>query len=69
MRSFDVVVEQDPSTGLYVGHVPGWAGAHTQAGSLDELQVKLREVILMLLEDGDPHFDSDVIGVQRIRVA
>jgi len=69
MRSFDVVVEQDPSTGLYVGHVPGWEGAHTHAASLQELQANLREVIRMLLEDGDPHFDSDFIGVQRIRVA
>ncbi len=69
MRSFDVVVEQDPDTGLYVGSVPGWPGAHSQAASLDELQVNLREVIEMLLEDGDPHFESDFIGVQRVRVA
>lgn len=69
MRTFDVVVEQDPSTGLYVGHVPGWAGAHSQGGSLDELQANLREVILMLLEDGDPHFDSEFVGVHRIQVA
>ncbi|MBI5569444.1 MAG: type II toxin-antitoxin system HicB family antitoxin [Desulfomonile tiedjei] len=69
MRSFDVVVEQDPSTRLYVGYVPGWPGAHSQAESLDELQANLREVIEMLLEDGDPHFDSEFIGVQRVRVA
>jgi predicted RNase H-like HicB family nuclease len=69
MRTFDVVVEQDPITGLYVGHVPGWAGAHSQGGSLDELQANLREVILMLLEDGDPHFDSEFVGVHRIQVA
>ena len=69
MRSFDVVVEQDSDTGLYVGYVPGWPGAHSQAESLDELQTNLREVIEMLLEDGDPHFDSEFIGVQRVRVA
>lgn len=69
MRSFDVVVEQDPSTRFYVGYVPGWPGAHSQAESLDELQANLREVIEMLLEDGDPHFDSEFIGVQRVRVA
>jgi predicted RNase H-like HicB family nuclease len=69
MRSFDVVVEKDPTTGLYVGYVPGWPGAHSQAESLDELQINLREVIEMLLEDGDPHFDSEFIGVQRVRVA
>jgi predicted RNase H-like HicB family nuclease len=53
MRTFNVVVERDPETGTYVGHVPGWPGAHTQGDSLDELQTNLREVIAMLLEDGD----------------
>lgn len=69
MRSFDVVVEQDPVTRLYVGYVPGWAGAHAQGETLDLLQSNLREVILMLLEDGDPHFDSEFVGIQRIQVA
>ena len=69
MRFFDFVVEQDPDTSLYVGYVPGWPGAHSQAVSLDELQTNLREVIEMLLEDGDPHFESEFVGVQRIRVA
>lgn len=69
MRSFDVVVVQDPATGLFVGYVPGWPGAHSQAESLDELKVNLREVIQMLLEDGDPHFESEFIGVQRICMA
>lgn len=69
MRTFDVVVEQDPATGVYVGHVPGWAGAHAQSETLDGLQSELREVILMLLEDGDPHFDSEFVGVHRIQVA
>ena len=45
MRSFSVVVERDPDTGLYVGHVPGWPGAHTQGASLDELQGNLQEVV------------------------
>jgi predicted RNase H-like HicB family nuclease len=69
MRSFDFVVEQDSDTGLYVGYVPGWPGAHSQAVSLDELHVNLREVIEMLLEDGDPQLDSLFVGVQRVRVA
>lgn len=24
MRTFNIVVERDPDTGLYVGYVPGW---------------------------------------------
>lgn len=69
MRSFDVVIEQDPTTGLYVGYVPGWPGAHSQAKNLDELRTNLREVIEMLLEDGDPRLESEFVGVQRIQVA
>ncbi len=54
MRSFSAVIERCTDTGLFVAHVPGFAGAHTQASSLDELQENLREVIALLLEDGDP---------------
>lgn len=69
MRMFNVVVERDPDTGIYVGHVPGWPGAHSQGASLDELQGNLREVVEMLLEDGDPKLESEFVGVQTIHVA
>ncbi len=69
MRTFSVVVEQDPDTQLYVGYVPGWPGAHSQGDSLDELQRNLQEVIAMLLEDGDPRLESEFIGVHTIKVA
>ena len=38
MRTYTAVVEKCPDTGLYIGYVPGFPGAHTQAESLDELQ-------------------------------
>jgi len=69
VKTFSVVVERDPDTGLYVGHVPGWPGAHSQGASLDELLKNLREVVEMLLEDGDPKLESEFVGVQTIRVA
>jgi len=68
MRTFNVIIERDPDTGLYVGSVPGWPGAHSQAASLDELDANLREVIDMLLEDGDPKLESEFIGLQTINV-
>ena len=34
MRTFNIVVERDPDTGLYVGYVPGWPGAHSQGKAL-----------------------------------
>jgi predicted RNase H-like HicB family nuclease len=68
MRSFDIVIERDPDTGLFVGHVPGWPGAHSQGETVDELQENLREVVAMLLEDGEPRLESEFVGVQTISV-
>ena len=51
MKNFTAIVERDTETNLYVGYVPGFSGAHSQAKTLDELQENLREVIEMLLED------------------
>ena len=69
MRVFTAVIERCPDTGLFVGFVPGFAGAHSQGESLDELQRNLREVIEMLLEDGEPDLASEFIGTQSITVA
>ena len=66
MRQFTVVVERDFETGLFVGHVPGFPGAHSQAGTLDELSENLREVIEMLLEDGRPELEAEFAGIQTI---
>lgn len=69
MRTSNVVVERDPDTGLYVGHVPGWPGAHSQGATLDELRQNLREVVEMLLEDGESKLEAEFIGIQIIQVA
>jgi predicted RNase H-like HicB family nuclease len=54
VKTFTTIVERDTETGLLVGYVPGFAGAHSQAATLDELHRNMREVIEMLLEDGLP---------------
>jgi len=69
MRSFTAVVERDTETGAFVGHVPGFRGAHSQGETLDELQANLAEVIAMLLEDGEPQFEAEFVGTQTVRVA
>jgi predicted RNase H-like HicB family nuclease len=69
MRTFNMVVERDPETGLYVGYVPGWPGAHSQGETLDELRRNLQEVTEMLLEDGEPKLESEFVGIQTIQVA
>lgn len=68
-QKFTAVVEKDTETGLYVGYVPGFPGAHTQAESLDELRDNLREVLEMLLEDGEPHFETEFVGTQEVVIA
>lgn len=68
MRKYTAIVEKCPDTGLYVGYVPGFPGAHSQASTLDELQKNLREVIEMLLEDGEPRLESEYIGTQTVMV-
>ena len=69
MRSYNFVVERDPETSLLVGYVPGWPGAHSQGADIDELQENLREVIEMLLEDGEPALESEFVDVRTIQVA
>lgn len=36
MKTFTAIVERDLDTKLYVGYVPGFAGAHSQGETLDE---------------------------------
>ena len=69
MRTFNIVVERDPDTGLYAGHRPGWLGAHSQAEGIDELRRNLQEVVEMLLEEGEPKLESEFVGTQTIQVA
>ena len=69
MKAFTAVIERCSETGLYVGFVPGFAGAHSQGETLDELQRNLREVIEMLMEDGEPELEAEFVGTQSITVA
>lgn len=68
MRTFTAVIERDSDTRLFVGYVPGFPGAHSQGATLDELQRNLREVIGMLLDDGEPDIEAEFIGTQTVSV-
>jgi predicted RNase H-like HicB family nuclease len=48
--------------------VPGFPGAHSQGETLDELQENMREVIAMLLEDGEPALETEFVGIQTVQV-
>ena len=69
MKVYSAVIERCPQTGLFVGFVPGFPGAHSQGETLDEVNHNLHEVIEMLLEDGAPVLESEFVGVQNVAVA
>ena len=69
MKKYTAVVEHCPETNLFVGYVPGFPGAHSQGATLDELSRNLKEVLEMLLEDGEPRLEPEFVGIQTIEVA
>ncbi len=68
MNTYTAVIEKCTDTGLYVGYVPGFPGAHSQADSLDELNTNLREVIELLLADGQPKLEAEFVGTQLVMI-
>ena len=69
MRQFTAVIERCPQTGLFVGYVPGFPGAHSQGETLDELRENMLEVLELLLEEGEPKIEAEFVGVQTLSVA
>ena len=68
-REFTVIIEQDEEE-YYVATVPQLHGCHTQASSLDELMVRVREAIELCLEVEEKRdlAPLQLIGVQRVVV-
>ena len=68
-HEFSVVIERDED-GYYVASVPALPGCHTQAKSLDELMVRVKEAIELCLEvEEEIPSDLEFIGVQRIAIS
>ena len=68
-RNYTAVIEKCTDTGLYVGFIPGFPGAHSQGETLEELNENLKEVIALLLEDGEPQLETEFVGTQNVVVA
>ncbi len=67
-REFSVVIERDEE-GYFVASVPTLPGCHTQAHSLDELMVRVREAIALCLEVETEETGSlEFVGVQRVSI-
>jgi predicted RNase H-like HicB family nuclease len=67
LMRFDVVVRQDEDV-YYVATVPELPGCHSQAKSLDELMSRIKEAILLCLEEEDASEMGSFIGVQVVEV-
>ena len=66
--TYTAVIEKCPDTGLYIGYIPGIAGAHSQGKTIEEVQLNLQEVLEMLSEDGNLEQESEFIGTQSIKI-
>jgi predicted RNase H-like HicB family nuclease len=70
-KTFTAFVEYDEDSKLYVGLIPAVPGAHTQAKTMDELQINLQEVLELCLEENPElaHENLRFIGTQQVEVA
>lgn len=75
MRTYNYTayIEKDSESGLYYGYIPELPGAHTQAATLDELQVNLKEVTELCLASLTPDeleaVKANYVGTQQVSVA
>lgn len=69
MKKYIYIIEKCADTNLYIGYIPGFAGAHSQAETIDGLSGNMREVVEMLMEDGEPQMETDFVGTQTLLVA
>ncbi len=68
-REFTVVIERDEE-GYLVGSVPSLKGCHTQARSMDQLIRRMKEAILLCLEEqGEGTTELlELVGIQKVAV-
>lgn len=68
---FNAQIERDRDSGMYVAYVPSLPGAHTQAKSLDDLNINLKEVIELCLEElSDEELANlpEFVGMQQVMI-
>ena len=68
-REFTVVIERDEE-GYLVGSVPSLRGCHTQAKSMDQLIQRMKEAILLCLEEQGQETAEplELVGIQKVAV-
>lgn len=51
MKTYHFTAQIEKEGNLYIGSIVDVPGAHTQAESLDELQINLKEVLELVIEE------------------
>jgi predicted RNase H-like HicB family nuclease len=70
-KLFTAHIEKDSDSGYYIGSIPAVPGAHTQAKTLDELRIRLKEVLELCFEtmtDDEKKNIPQFVGTQQISV-
>ncbi len=67
-QTYTIIIERCLETGLYIGSVPSFPGAYSQGKTIDELDRHMKEVITMLLEDGEPEMQTQYVGTKTVVV-
>ena len=66
---FTYTIEKDEE-GYFIGEVLDLPGCHTQARSLDELETRVKEAILLYLKGKkDFRLENKFVGVQQVEVS
>ncbi len=68
-KTYTAIIEKDKETGYFVAYIPGLRGAHTQAETLEELQMNLKDVVKLVTTGVENEKDeSNFIGTQLVTV-
>ena len=62
---YTAIMERCPDTGLWVGYIPGFPGAHSQGETLDALDGNTKEVTAIILDDRAPETADNQAGAQN----
>jgi len=65
-REYNIIIEKD-SEGYYLGYVPELKGCHSQAKTIDELMLRMEEVISLCEEvHGKIRKRTRFVGIQKM---
>jgi len=65
--NFVTIIEQDED-GMYIGSVPSLKSCYTQAETLEELFLRMREVIELCLDVENDIIQNNFIGLQQMEI-